>query len=70
MIYGLFCLLLCDRGAYRRILLFLVGVLNTSDLDSYPEASVLSPPKYIKTKSSRNLIKQSSEEVRIVCRNT
>lgn len=69
MIYGLFCLLLCDRGAYRRILLFLVGVLNTSDLDSYPEASVLSPPKYIKAKGSRNLIKQSSEEVKIVCRN-
>lgn len=41
MIYGLFCLWLCDRGAYRRILLFLVGVLNTSDLDT------LRPPYYL-----------------------
>lgn len=51
----------CHRGgAYRRVLLSLVGVFNILNLHSYPEPSVLSPLEYsvlyIKTKNSYNLI--------------
>lgn len=56
-----FCSFQCHRGgAYRRVILSLVGVFNTSDLYSYPEPSVLSQleysVRYIKTKNSYNLI--------------
>lgn len=58
-----FCSSLRYGEARRRIHLFHVRVLNTSDPDGYPEASVSSPLKYVETESSCTLTRKLDREI-------